>query len=83
MAALLNALKSGTVSAADVTRGKAQLKAATLAQWQCPSGTLAAIRAQALLTGQVSNGSELAAAIDAITPADVTAVSLIYRFPVE
>lgn len=72
--ATVKALKSGSVSSADLARGKEQLKLALLEAIETSAGLVANIGQQALLTGTVQNPAEIAAAIDALTSADVNAV---------
>lgn len=74
--AAVKALKSGSVSSADVTRAKEQLKVTILESLNTKAGLAADLTVQAVLTGQVQNANELVAAIDAITVSDVNAVSI-------
>lgn len=67
-------MKQGSVSQGDVDRAKAQLKVAILEQLETSSGRFDDLVAQAL-RGEVQGKSELVAAIDAISVADVNAVS--------
>lgn len=67
-------MNSGSVSQGDVDRAKAQLKVAILEQLNTSSGRFEDLVAQAL-RGEISGKSELIAAIDAVSVADVNAVS--------
>lgn len=71
----MKALKSGSVSQADVDRAKAQLKVNVLEELQSSNGRFSDLVAQAL-RGEISGKSELIAAIDAVSVADVNAVSV-------
>lgn len=73
--AALQALKSANVSAADLTRGKEQLKRAVLESVETQSTLLGEIQAQSLLTGNVVAARDLIAAIDGVSASDVNAVS--------
>jgi len=73
--AAVKALKSGSVSSADVIRGKEQLKAAVLGELDTSAGLAEDIVQQAALSGKVQSSSELVAAIDALTVADVNAAA--------
>lgn len=73
----MKALKSGSVSQGDVDRAKAQLKVNVLEELQSSSGRFDDLVAQSL-RGEISGKSELIAAIDAVSVADVNAVS--YKF---
>lgn len=77
--AAIKALKSGSVSSADVARGKEQLKVAVLDSLDSTAGLFENIQTQAVLTGQVVNAADLLAAIDAVKDADVNAVSISFR----
>lgn len=57
-----------------MSRGKDQLKLAVLEDIESGAGLVASLGQQSLLSGAVQNASEIAAAIDAITSADVNAV---------
>lgn len=71
-------MKSGSVSQGDVDRAKAQLKVAILESLETSSGRFDDLVAQAI-RGEVQGKSELVAAIDAISVADVNAVSSIVK----
>lgn len=71
----MKALKSGSVSQGDVDRAKAQLKVIILEQLGTSNGRFDDLVAQAV-RGEIQGKSELVAAIDAITVADVNAVSV-------
>lgn len=64
------------MSSADVARGKEQLKVAVLDSLDSTAGLFENIQTQALLTCQVLNAVDLLAAIEAVTDADVNAVSI-------
>lgn len=64
--AAVKALKAGSVSSADLARGKEQLKLALLEEVETSSGLVANLGQQALLTGFVPNPAEVVAAIDAL-----------------
>lgn len=70
----MKALKSGSVSQSDVDRAKNQLKVSILEELGSSSGRFEDLVAQAL-RGEIQGKSELIAAIDAISVADVNAVS--------
>lgn len=74
--AAVKALKSGSVSQSDVDRAKAQLKCNVLLELATPNGRFNDLVAQAL-NGQIYGKSELTAAIDAVSVADVNAVSVV------
>lgn len=74
----MKALKSGSVSQADVDRAKAQLKVTILEQLGTSSGRFDDLVAQTV-RGEIQGKSELVAAIDAITVADVNAVSALVK----
>lgn len=69
-------MKQGSVSSADVTKGKEQLKASYLSTYDTDSGLISDLGAQALYTGSVTSPSGVIAVLDSITPSDVNAVSL-------
>jgi len=71
----VKALKQGSVSSADVTRGKEQLKAAYLSAYDTDSGLLSDIGAQALYVGSVVSPSGVNALLDSITSSDVNAAA--------
>ncbi|XP_046994933.1 cytochrome b-c1 complex subunit 2, mitochondrial [Schistocerca americana] len=73
--AAVQTLRGGSVSADDVNRAKKQLKAAVLMSEESGDNLLESIGYQALLRGDVHTGQQLAATIDSISPADVTAVA--------
>lgn len=73
--AAVKALKQGSVSNGDVTRAKEQLKAAVLHDLDSGSRLVSDIAAQAVLLGQVQSAAQIVAAIDAVSAADVNAVS--------
>lgn len=64
------------MSQGDVTRAKEQLKAAVLSELESGSRLVSDIGQQAVLLGQVQSASQLAAAIDGVSVADVNAVSV-------
>lgn len=64
------------MSQGDVDRAKAQLKCNVLKELATPTGRFNDLVAQAL-NGQINGKSELAAAIDAVSVADVNAVSVV------
>lgn len=70
----MKALKTGSVSQGDFDRAKAQLKNTITEDLETSSARFEDLVAQAL-HGDISGKSELIAAIDAITVADVNAVS--------
>lgn len=70
----VKALKLGSVSQSDVDRAKAQLKVSVLEELGSSSGRFDDLVAQAL-RGEIQGKSELVAAIDGISVADVNAVS--------
>lgn len=72
--AAVKALKSGSVSQGDVDRAKAQLKCNVLKELATPTGRFNDLVAQAL-NGKINGKSEITAAIDAVSVADVNAVS--------
>lgn len=72
----MKALRQGSVSNADVTRGKEQLKAAVLHELDAESRLVGDIGAQAVLLGSVQSAAQIVAAIDGISDADVNAVRL-------
>uniref|UniRef100_A0A0K8TU22 Putative ubiquinol cytochrome c reductase subunit qcr2 n=1 Tax=Tabanus bromius TaxID=304241 RepID=A0A0K8TU22_TABBR len=71
----VKALKSANVSAEDVNRGKAQLKAAILHQHGTDGGLLCDMATQAALLGGAHGASELIAVVDTISQADVQAAA--------
>lgn len=73
---VVGALKSANVTDADVKRGKALLKSAVLGNSENGRVLVEEIGQQALLLGQVQSLTGLAQAIDAISTADVAAVSI-------
>lgn len=73
----MKALKSGSVSQSDVDRAKAQLKVSVLEDLGSSSGRFDDLVAQSL-RGEIQGKSELVAAIDAISVADVNAVSFFF-----
>lgn len=73
----MKALKSGSVSQGEVDRAKAQLKFNVLSELNTPSGRFDDLVAQAL-RGQIYGKSELIAAIDAVSVAEVNAVSIVF-----
>lgn len=75
----MKALKSGSVSQADVDRAKSQLKVTIFSELGTSSGRFEDLVAQAL-RGEIQGKSELIAAIDAISVSDVNAVSKFYSF---
>lgn len=79
--AAVKALKQGSVSNADLTRAKEQLKAAVLHELDAGSRLVSDIGAQAVLLGNVQSAAQIVAAIDAVSDADVNAVSTENREP--
>lgn len=75
--AAVKALKQGSVSQGDVTRAKEQLKAAVLSELDSNGRLVSDIGQQAVLLGQVQSATQLAAAIDGVSVADVNAVGFI------
>lgn len=75
--AAVKALQQGSVSNGDVTRAKEQLKVAVLNELESGSRLVSDIAAQAVLLGQVHSASQIVAAIDSVTAADVNAVSVV------
>ncbi|XP_031617093.1 cytochrome b-c1 complex subunit 2, mitochondrial [Contarinia nasturtii] len=72
--AAVKALKSGSVSQGDVDRAKAQLKVNIFEQLGTSTGRFEDLVAQAV-RGEISGKSELIAAVDAISVADVNAAA--------
>lgn len=72
----MKALKQGSVSQSDVERAKAQLKVSVLEELGTTSGRFADLLTQAVQGSQFQGKSDLAAAIDSISVADVNAVSI-------
>lgn len=64
------------MSSADVARGKEQLKATVLDSLDSTVGLFKNVQTQAILTGNVLNAVDLIAAINAVTDAEVSAVSI-------
>nr|AEE63101.1 unknown [Dendroctonus ponderosae] len=64
-------LKCGSVSDADVARGKNQLKASVLLELESGSRAVQLLGTQAVLTGAAISPCELASAIDSVTTGDV------------
>lgn len=58
-----------------MARGKEQLKVAVLSKLDSTAGLFENILTQSVLTGRVETAVELVAAIDAVTDAEVNAVS--------
>ncbi|XP_063228830.1 cytochrome b-c1 complex subunit 2, mitochondrial isoform X2 [Bacillus rossius redtenbacheri] len=73
--AALKQLRAGQAADADVARGKAQLKAELLYALESGHGLLEDLVSQALLLGAVSGPAQLAAAVDAVSSADVAAAA--------
>ncbi|XP_053952821.1 cytochrome b-c1 complex subunit 2, mitochondrial [Anastrepha ludens] len=69
--ALTRALKSGSVSANDINRGKALLKSALLESYSTDSSLLHEIGVQGVHTKQVQNIDALLAAVDSVTQQEV------------
>lgn len=69
-------MRQGSVSNADVARGKEQLKAAVLNELDAESRLVGDIGAQAVLLGNVQSAAQIVAAIDGVSDADVNAVRL-------
>lgn len=67
----------GSVTDADVARGKALLKGALLQKYESGANVLEDIGNQALLLGSVLAAPQIAAAVDSITTAQVQDVSII------
>lgn len=62
---------TGSVTDADVKRGKALLKAAVLQSYENGESVIQDVGNQALLLGSVTSASQLAAAVDAVTTSQV------------
>lgn len=73
--AALKALRSATVTDADVSRAKAQLKACYLDVLDQDAGMAEYLRVNGAMAKAVPKASEVAAAIDGVSAADVNAVS--------
>jgi ubiquinol-cytochrome c reductase core subunit 2 len=73
--AAVKALKQGSVSNADVTRAKEQLKATYLSEYDTDSGILSDIGQQALLAGSVTSPSGVISLLDSISSSDVNAAA--------
>jgi hypothetical protein len=73
--AAVKQLRSGIVSAADVARGKTQLKAAILHDQESDFALAEDIGTQAVLLGSVVSGPALVSAVSSVTDAEVNAVS--------
>lgn len=71
-------LKGGQVGDDDVNRGKNQLKAAVLLENEGGSEAIGWLGTQAALLGAAQSPSQIAAAIDSVTTADVNAVSFFF-----
>ncbi|KAJ8895011.1 hypothetical protein PR048_000320 [Dryococelus australis] len=72
--AAVKQLRAGSLAEADIARGKAQLKAELLYSLEDNSALLEDIALQALLLGAASGPAQLAAAVDAVSSADASAV---------
>jgi len=70
-----SSVTKGSISAEDLQRGKNQVAAAALMSHESSTDLLQDMASQSLLQGQISNPSEVIAAIDALTAADVSAVA--------
>lgn len=68
-------MKQGSVSNADLTRAKEQVKAAWLTELETESSLISDIGVQALFVGSVVSSSAVSSHVDAITAADVNSVS--------
>ncbi|XP_068906001.1 cytochrome b-c1 complex subunit 2, mitochondrial [Tenebrio molitor] len=66
-------LKGGSLSDADISRGKNQLKAAILMDNESGSNAIRLIATQAALLGSAKSPSQLAAEVDSVSAADVNA----------
>ncbi|KAJ6644353.1 Cytochrome b-c1 complex subunit 2, mitochondrial [Pseudolycoriella hygida] len=73
--AAIKALKQGSVSNADVTRAKEQLKAVYLSAYDTDSAIISDMGIQAVLAGKVASPSEVIALLDSITSSDVNAAA--------
>ncbi|RZC36189.1 cytochrome b-c1 complex subunit 2, mitochondrial, partial [Asbolus verrucosus] len=71
--AVVKVLKGGALSDADVNRGKNQLKTSVLLDSESGSNIIGCIGSQAALVGSAQSGSQIAAAIDSVSTADVNA----------
>lgn len=69
------ALKSGSISAEAIARGKAQLKAAVLTAGESGRDINGILSTQAALLGQVLSVQQIAAEIDSLSPEEVCNVS--------
>ncbi|CAG2065759.1 unnamed protein product [Timema podura] len=65
-----------SLTPADIARGKAQLKASVLLGTEGGTDLLEDIGNQAVLLGKVTSPSQVVAAIDGVTSADISAVSM-------
>lgn len=73
--AAVKALKSGTISADDIKRGKALLKAHTLLHHSSDNGVLISMARQASLLEKIECGDALADLIDKVSEKDVQAAA--------
>jgi predicted Zn-dependent peptidase len=73
--AAVKRLRSGTLSSADITHGKSQLKAAILYSQESNSTLAEEIGTQAVLLGSVLSGPAIVSAVNSVTDAEVNAVS--------
>jgi predicted Zn-dependent peptidase len=73
--AAVKQLQSGSLSPADIARGKAQLKAAILFNQESNSALAEDIGTQAVLLGSVLSGPAIVSTVNSITDAEVNAVS--------
>nr|CAI5845163.1 unnamed protein product [Callosobruchus analis] len=69
--AAYSVMKSGSISDADVNRGKNQLKTQLLVDAECGRTAIHDIATQAVLTGNPQTATQLAAAVDSVTTGDV------------
>lgn len=69
-------MRSGSFSSESIARAKNQLKAAVLMSLESGDSFVSDMGLQALLTGTVKSAPVIAAAIDAVSVSDVTAVSI-------
>ncbi|VEN45844.1 unnamed protein product [Callosobruchus maculatus] len=69
--AAYNVMKCGSITDADVNRGKNQLKTQLLVDAECGGTAIHDIGIQAVLTGNPQTAAQLAAGVDSITAADV------------
>lgn len=73
--ALVTSLRSGALSAEDISRGRNALKLRVATDLESNNGLLESITTQAVFLGAVQNPCDTYAAIDAVTDADVLAAA--------